>query len=60
MEALELEGRSDIMVVLGGVIPPDDYDFLKSCGVAEIFGPGTPVPESAEKLLHKMLVHFKR
>jgi len=60
MEALELEGRSDIMVVLGGVIPPDDYDFLKSCGVAEIFGPGTPVPESAEKLLHKMLEHFKR
>ena len=60
MEALELEGRSDIMVVLGGVIPPDDYGFLKTCGVAEIFGPGTPVPESAEKLLHKMLEHFKR
>ena len=38
--ALEKAGRSDILVVAGGVIPPQDYDFLKERGVAAIFGPG--------------------
>ena len=37
-------GREDIIVVAGGVIPPQDYDFLYKAGVAAIFGPGTRIP----------------
>ena len=48
-------GRSDILVVVGGVIPPSDYDFLKSAGVTEIFGPGTVIPEAASRLLQILL-----
>ena len=40
-------GRSDILVVAGGVIPPQDYEFLYDVGVKKIFGPGTRVPEAA-------------
>ncbi len=43
--------REDIMVVVGGVIPPQDYEFLYSSGVIGIFGPGTPVTETARKIL---------
>jgi methylmalonyl-CoA mutase len=48
-------GREDIMVVAGGVIPHQDYDFLYNAGVAAIFGPGTPVPEAAIKMLEILL-----
>ncbi len=48
-------GRSDIMVVAGGVIPPKDYEFLIEAGVAEIFGPGTVLSEAAIKVLEKLL-----
>lgn len=50
---LELErlGRSDILVVAGGVIPQKDYDYLYEKGVAAIFGPGTVIAKAAEKLL---------
>ena len=48
-------GRPDIKVVAGGVIPPQDYDFLYQCGVMGIFGPGTPVSESAKKILLNLL-----
>jgi methylmalonyl-CoA mutase len=44
-------GREDIAVVVGGVIPPQDYDFLYKSGVVGIFGPGTVVPLAAEKVL---------
>lgn len=44
-------GGEDIVVVAGGVIPPADYDFLFEAGVAAVFGPGTPIPESADKTL---------
>ncbi len=44
-------GREDISVVVGGVIPPQDYDFLYKSGVVGIFGPGTVVPMAAEKVL---------
>jgi methylmalonyl-CoA mutase len=48
-------GRSDIRVVAGGVIPAQDYDFLYQAGVAGVFGPGTVIPEAAQKiLLHLM------
>ncbi|MDR0533741.1 MAG: methylmalonyl-CoA mutase [Verrucomicrobiales bacterium] len=44
-------GRDDIMVVCGGVIPAQDYDFLLKNGASAIFGPGTVIPLSAEKIL---------
>ncbi len=49
--ALKAIGRPDIQVVCGGVIPAQDYDFLKKAGVAEIFGPGTNIPQAAERVL---------
>ena len=41
----------DILVVAGGVIPPGDYDFLYEAGVKLVFGPGTPITDSAEKTM---------
>jgi methylmalonyl-CoA mutase len=49
--ALRKEGGEDILVVLGGIIPPSDYEFLYNAGVVGIYGPGTPVTESANKVL---------
>ena len=51
IEELKKLGREDIIVVAGGVIPAQDYDFLYKAGVAAIFGPGTRIPESAIKML---------
>jgi len=51
IEHLEKMGGGDILVVVGGVIPPADYDFLYAHGVRGIFGPGTPLTESAGKVL---------
>ena len=48
---LKAEGAGDIMVIVGGVIPQQDYDFLTSAGVAAIFGPGTNIPDAASKIL---------
>lgn len=53
--SLKKIGRSDIMVVAGGVIPPQDYEFLTKAGVAGIFGPGTPVTDAARNILQKLL-----
>jgi methylmalonyl-CoA mutase len=50
-QALEAAGRPDIMVVVGGVIPPQDWNALYDAGVAAIFAPGTALPEAAEKLI---------
>jgi methylmalonyl-CoA mutase len=55
IEELKKIGRGDIMVIAGGVIPPRDYDFLYSAGVAEVFGPGTVIPLAAQKVLRKLL-----
>jgi methylmalonyl-CoA mutase len=44
-------GRDDIMIVVGGVIPAQDYDFLLSNGASAVFGPGTVIPDAAEKML---------
>ncbi len=55
IEALKKIGRPDIKVVAGGVIPPKDYEFLLNAGVAGIFGPGTPVSESAKVILKNLL-----
>ncbi len=51
IEELKKIGGKDIIVVAGGVIPPADYDFLYKAGVKAIFGPGTPIPVSADKTL---------
>jgi methylmalonyl-CoA mutase len=50
-KALADLGRPDILVVVGGVIPPQDYDTLKKMGVAAVFGPGTVVSDAAIKVL---------
>ena len=55
IEELKRLGRSDIIVVAGGVIPPQDYDFLYKAGVAAIFGPGTPVTKSACEIMRILL-----
>ena len=52
IEELKKQGREDILVVAGGVIPAQDYDKLYEQGAAAIFGPGTIITESARKLLH--------
>jgi len=49
--ALRAQGANEVAVFVGGVIPPQDYDFLKAAGVAGIFGPGTPIPASARSVL---------
>ena len=53
-EALEALGRGDIMVVVGGVIPPQDYPELYAAGAKAIFGPGTPIADAAIDLLQKL------
>ncbi|NNB84960.1 methylmalonyl-CoA mutase [Corallococcus exiguus] len=52
--ALKALGREDIMVVVGGVIPPQDYDALRAAGAAAIFGPGTVISKAAIELLDKL------
>ena len=51
IEELKKLGREDIMVIVGGVIPPQDYEFLYKSGAAAIFGPGTVISEAGIKLL---------
>ncbi|MDR2868089.1 MAG: methylmalonyl-CoA mutase family protein, partial [Bacteroidales bacterium] len=51
IEELKKLGREDIMVIVGGVIPPQDYDFLYKSGAAAIFGPGTVISDCAIKIL---------
>ena len=51
IEELKKLGREDIIVIAGGVIPAQDYDFLYKAGVAAIFGPGTSIPYAAIKIL---------
>lgn len=54
-EELKKLGREDIMVIAGGVIPAQDYDFLYKAGVAAIFGPGTPIAKSAIEMMRILL-----
>jgi methylmalonyl-CoA mutase len=53
---LQKQGADDIIVFVGGVIPPQDYDFLYSAGVKGIYGPGTPIPVSAKDVLEQIRV----
>ena len=52
--ALDKAGRGDIMIVVGGVIPPHDYDSLFAAGAKAVFGPGTNIPEAAADLVEKL------
>lgn len=51
IDALREQGADDVIVIAGGVIPQQDYGFLEEQGVALIFGPGTPIPDAARKVL---------
>ena len=55
IEELKRRGRADIVVIAGGVIPAQDYDFLYKTGVAAIFGPGTSVTKSACDIMHVLM-----
>ncbi|MEJ5304132.1 MAG: methylmalonyl-CoA mutase [Bacteroidales bacterium] len=55
IEELKKLGREDILVIVGGVIPPQDYDFLYKHGVVAIFGPGTVISDAAIKMLNILL-----
>ena len=50
-EALSKEGRSDIMIIVGGVIPPDDVPTLKQMGASAVYPPGTVIADAAQDLL---------
>jgi methylmalonyl-CoA mutase len=52
-------GRDDILVIAGGVIPPQDYQFLYDAGVVAIFGPGTSVSKAAKQILEILMHHFE-
>jgi methylmalonyl-CoA mutase len=52
--ALQKEGRADIMIVVGGVIPPTDYPALFAAGAQAVFGPGTNIPGAAADLIDKL------
>ncbi len=51
---MESQGRGDIMIVVGGVMPPQDYDALREAGAEAIFPPGTVIAEAAEALVLKL------
>ena len=57
--ALAELGADDILVICGGVIPPQDYDELKTQGVSAIFGPGTRIPEAASEVLDLIRARHK-
>jgi methylmalonyl-CoA mutase len=59
VEELKKYGREDIMVIVGGVIPPDDYDVLFEAGAVAIFGPGTKISDAAITILEILISVFK-
>ena len=59
VEELEKRGRGDILVAIGGVIPAQDYEFLRDHGAVAIFGPGTVLPVAAKKLLETLMEHVQ-
>ncbi|RWI12775.1 methylmalonyl-CoA mutase [Mesorhizobium sp.] len=54
-DALKKLGRDDMLIVAGGVIPPQDYEAVRQAGAVEIFPPGTVIPEAAERLMDRLL-----
>ena len=60
VEELRKRGREDIIVVIGGVIPAQDYEFLREHGAAAIFGPGTVIPVSAKRVMEELNLRPQR
>ena len=60
IEALKKRGGGEILVLVGGVVPPQDYDALREAGVAAIFGPGTQIPEAARSVLGLIRARLRR
>jgi methylmalonyl-CoA mutase len=58
LEELKSYGREDIMVIVGGVIPKQDYDFLYGVGTAAIFGPGTKISDTAIHILEILSTQY--
>jgi len=58
IEELKKQGREDIMVIAGGVIPKKDYDFLHDAGVTAVFGPGTVIPKAAKQILEILIKNY--
>jgi methylmalonyl-CoA mutase len=58
MDELKRLNREDIIVIVGGVIPSQDYQFLYDHGAAAIFGPGTRIPDAGMKLIHEINERF--
>ena len=59
IEELKNYGREDIMVIVGGVIPAQDYQYLFDCGAVAVFGPGTKISEAAIKILEVLIEGFE-
>ena len=57
-DALAAEGRDDMMVIVGGVIPPQDFDALRDAGAKAIFPPGTVIPDAAAELITTLTQHL--
>ncbi len=57
---LKALGREDILVIVGGVIPPQDYEFLYDAGAAESIGPGTVIPVCASRSCRSSPVNVRR
>jgi methylmalonyl-CoA mutase len=60
IKELKALGREDLLIVVGGVIPPSDYETLRKMGVDEIFGPGTVLTTAAQKLLEKIEIQWTK
>jgi len=58
MKELKKLGREDIMVIVGGVIPAQDYAFLKEHGAVAIFGPGTRLPDAAVEIMNELILRY--
>ncbi|MEQ8525153.1 methylmalonyl-CoA mutase [Gracilimonas sp.] len=58
IEELRKQGRGDIIVIAGGVIPQQDYDFLYNAGVTAVFGPGTVIPKAAKQILEVLIENY--
>ena len=57
-DALAAEGKDDMMVIVGGVIPPQDFDALREAGAKAIFPPGTVIPDAADELITTLTAHL--
>jgi methylmalonyl-CoA mutase len=58
IQSLKAQGADDIIVFVGGVVPPQDHEFLRQAGVKGIYGPGTPIPASAKDVLEQIKSHL--